>query len=268
VLRAPLAMLVLVLAGCPPPDGNPPDAARAADAPAPDASAVSETGAVRELGSGSGSAAAGAPIAGAMVCLPTSPGAACASSSADGSYTLRVPGLPANAQAAVSAVAAGHFGTVVSQQEYADATTWPAELVLRTTDDGTALLAGAGLSVTPGSGYAIVTVYDVGSGGALAGAALQMSPAPAGGPIYAGADGAFDPALTKTTSSGLALFAGIPPGEFTVRASGGRLECHYPAVTRLTGTWDGSGSLAAGLAIADAFNEGVIVACQYESSPR
>jgi hypothetical protein len=160
---------------------------------------------------------AGAPIANARICIVDRPEIPCATSAADGSYTLSIPAWTTPVDIAFNVTAARHLGSTGLVHEKPGSVVWLSHPLYD--DAGAAeLMNHAGFTYPGGGkGYVLLAMFR-GSGGAAQG--LTATSAPAGlGPVYLDPVGTPNPALTAVTSNGYALFGGLEPGPIEITVS-------------------------------------------------
>ena len=173
------------------------------------------------------------PIVRVKVCLLNQGDVPCVNTDDDGGYAISVPGLPIDADIAVTDTRSGYLGNVSLLHETTTQTVWPASMTLLNNSEAITLLAThAGFTYdnesvsdpSGGTGFIRLRVYDLGFT-PLAGATATLSPPSGMGPIYGDLSGAPDPSLALTTSSGVMMFGNIPPGTVTITVTVPAMSC-------------------------------------------
>jgi hypothetical protein len=197
------------------------------------------------------------PIASARVCILERPAIACATTDAEGNYTMTLPPFDAPASFTVTFTAAGHLGRVRA----AGHDWWPVGVGLRPDEAAAAEATRAGFSHPPrGTGFIEVRLFDGGVAKGLAGATVTLSPASGMGPIYVDPAFAPDRSLTATSSSGYVWFGNVAPGRVTITVSATGKRCDTAGFT--SGIWLDSGPNVISVpVVADSITDDVVLWC-------
>jgi hypothetical protein len=199
----------------------------------------------------------GAPIVGAHICIVDRPEIPCATSDADGSYTLSMPAWTAPVDIAFFVKADGHLGSTGLVHETPGIVTWLSQ-PLYSDAPAADLMNQAGFAY-PAGGKAFVMLAVVRAiGGAAEGLTASISPAADKGPVYMSPVGTPDPTLTGFSSNGYALFGDLEPGPFEITVSD--TSCN-PAHIATQGWVDVKPNTIAGLTVADSITN-VVVFCE------
>lgn len=163
----------------------------------------------------------GAPIANAKACILDHPEIPCATTGADGTYTIALPAIGAGLDVAGNVTAEGFLGETELFHEDAGGVAW-FNAHLRDTAAATDLLSTQAGFAYPdsGKGFIILAIFH-GGGGAYVGQTVALSPASGQGPVYVDPSGVPDPTLTAVTSDGYVLFGGLTPGRIEITTTGG-----------------------------------------------
>ncbi|HEY1815903.1 MAG TPA: hypothetical protein VGG74_26315 [Kofleriaceae bacterium] len=239
--------------------------ARAVDA-SPDAhvTVVNETGtAVDQI--------TGAPIASAQVCAYGLADPPCATTAADGTYSMAVPLPDTKTQIALVTTADGYLGREndLAEDPASGELFWETTHGLYASADASTLFAtDAGFTYPSSStGFIEIMVFPSSVTGNAPSVTATISPT-ASTPVYGGSDGSAtpDPALTATPGTadvGFVYFGDIAPGTYqiTVQSANGMCTSLYGSGT-VNGEWPptGSASVSAG-AYANVLNIGIVVDC-------
>ncbi|MGE5186271.1 MAG: hypothetical protein ACM31C_29655 [Acidobacteriota bacterium] len=230
-----VALAAALAAGCGS-SGSQPDA-RPGDAPADahiDAAPVAMSGTVTDGQN---------PLAQAHVCLVGHPEVACATTAADGTWTL-VDVFPED-DVAISYTASGYLGTVSLSSKDGAGVVWLATAPLATDAQATQLLATEAGFAYPDAANGFFRVHVEG----VVGATVTLAPAGGGGPVYTRSDGTPDPSLAataSTTSNSLVYFGNLAPGAYTLTAFATGKACYdrpqnSPTPQPIAGDWAPSG---------------------------
>ena len=201
-------------------------------------------------------------IAGAKVCILDHPAIGCATTNAQGEYTMTFPAFASSTRFIMHFTAAGHLGSV-RPAEYTStpelvSTSWPSGVPLRADDEAKDLATKAGFTYpAPGTGF-----IDLRLSGGLAseiidGVTATLTPSSGTGPIYTSASGDPDPSLTRTVASNFIRFGNVAPGPVTITVNPGARTCNTPE--KISGAWPASGAntlplvVAAGSVTEDAY---------------
>jgi hypothetical protein len=196
------------------------------------------------------------PIPGAKVCVHEHPEIPCALADVDGRYTLRVPFLATVEPFAVTFAAEGHLGRVMP----AGTSWWPGGVGLDSDEYTRTFASQAGFTYpAQGTSFIGVRLFARGVPTGLAGATVMLAPGSGKGPIYGDPQGYPDPALTSTSSSGIAYFGNVTPGRVTLTVKAEGRTCEAKG---LTGIWLSSGPNTISLpAVADSATDDVPLFC-------
>jgi hypothetical protein len=225
------------------------------DAP-PDVIGSVLTGTVLDEGS--------SPVAGAQVCIVGHPEVPCATSAADGTYSIHVAFLPADADLAVTTTASGHLGGVALLHETMGGLLWE-DVPLWTDASATTRLATQGGFTYPTAQDGFVELDVQGATvGSLTGATASLSPASGAGPVYADPTGTLDRARTSTSSSGFAFFGNVAPGMYAITVTAAQKTCSVMnGASVIAGDWPGAGSATTAVqVVAGAMTQRISVICK------
>ncbi|HUJ58290.1 MAG TPA: carboxypeptidase-like regulatory domain-containing protein [Kofleriaceae bacterium] len=236
--------LGLVVSACSSNHPASPDAPPA-DAPPIDAAPAVLSGTVTDESSN--------PIAGAKVCILGHPEVACATTDANGGWTLEVPFLPPPPpiELAWSYTATGYLGFVGLEDEaVAGAYIYYSSVPLFDDTMATAMLATQAGFTYPNATAGFVQVRVHGPIGSTA----ALSPASGSGPVYTRTDGTPDPTLTGTQAiDAMVYFGNVAPGTYDVGVTGAQVTCYDRGrgeTNPIAGDWAPTGSGAIGVEVA------------------
>lgn len=166
----------------------------------------------------------GKPIAGVQLCLKDATTPPCATTDADGKFTM--PGMPANTEGVLLLTKTGYVNVaIVGTTDTTDVVITP---VMPTEAVGQVFATAAGFT-WPLAGKSIIgfsaleqVSSDAGADAGMvsagvSGASMSITPTAGKGPVYLGASGLPDKTATATSSAGAGFFGDLPPGEYTMK---------------------------------------------------
>lgn len=210
------------------------------------------------------------PIVGATVCIESHAEIPCATTLADGSYTLGIPFLPVAAggaavDLAITATADGYFGSTRLATELppgdADSSiVWPEAHLLRNANDISAFAATAGFTYPTQNGFVALRVI-----GALASDVITATAtiSPGGTAVYGDDSGLPDPTLKATGASGMIYFGNVPPGEVTIALTVAGKTCTVsPPDGLIAGDWPSGANAIRAVAVASSETSELTAVCE------
>jgi hypothetical protein len=215
--------------------------------------------------------APGAPIEGATICVLHHPEIACATSDANGSYTMELPDL-GGANIAVQASAQGYLGEVTlllgpAHTSLGEETSWVSNLLYSDAEATTLLATQAGFTY-PDSGTGFLQIRVNGATEGFTGATVSIAPMAGGslsakGPVYWDTNG---PNLSLTATAmpaGATTFGDIAPGLYKVTVTAPQKTCTVaPGGHPELGNWQPTGSETTDVEVAaGAYTQDINVTC-------
>lgn len=179
-------------------------------------------------------------IAGAKVCILDHPEIGCATTDAQGEYTMTFPAFASSTLFIMHFTAAGHLGSLLpasytSTPEFVS-TSWRGGVPLWADDEAREMAAKAGFTYpAPNTGFIELRLLGGLGSDIIDGVTATLTPSSGTGPIYASASGDPDPSLTQTVASNFIRFGNVAPGPVTITVNPGARTCSLPDKT--SGAW-------------------------------